>query len=353
MMWTSLSVGRTLGLAIVGFGMAIVGRSAGRPGDWLRERIGQPVARHSSRAAGLAAGGVLLLAAGLASAANLEVGEKVFVPMFEPNPELDGYAVGFVEALHDDGTVTLRINEIETGKGKTLSGTCHPSGGSPLSGARIVSDDPDTLEVEQRLPADEVMTYRRGTQLYLERENLSVAYLKYLGSGMGMTPDRFDVAIRRAENAGLPRMATAMEIGKMQVESTQGRGFPVPASRALQRAAPMLDAVAAKLQSYPDAVESAARMLGGTTPPHRDDPLAAVILRLHEILDRQLGELEQKSADPRQVPGFTVDELLAIYTGWFRVITANDTRPFQNADVAFYRERAAESLHGGEWPSLL
>ncbi|MCL7751093.1 hypothetical protein LV475_05740 [Guyparkeria hydrothermalis] len=330
--------------------MAII---AGRLGDWLRERIGRPVARHATRVARLAAGGTLLLAAGLVNATNLEVGEKVFVPMFEPNPELDGYAVGFVEELHDDGTVTLRINEVETGKGKTLSGTCHPSGGTPLSGARIVSDDPDALEVEQRLPADQVLTYRRGSQLYLERENLSIAYLKYLGSGMGMTPDRFDVAIRRAENAGLPRMVTAMEIGKMQVESTQGRGFPVPASRALEKAAPMLDAVAAKLESHPEAVETAARMLGGTTPQHRDDPLAAVIVRLHEILDEQLGELEQKSADPREVSGFSVDELLAIYTGWFRVITANDTQPFQNADVAFYRERAAESLQSGEWPSLL
>ncbi|WP_322521625.1 hypothetical protein SR882_01680 [Guyparkeria halophila] len=342
-MWISLSAGRTIGMGVP----AIIG-------EWLRERITQPVTRRMARVTGLTAGGVaLLLFAGLASAASFEVGEKVFVPMFEPNPELDGYAEGFVEQVHDDGTLTLRINKVQTGKGKTLSGTCHPSGGTPLSGAAIVSDDPENLVVEQRLPADEVMTYRRGSQLYLKRENLSIAYLKYLGSGMGMTPDRFDVAIRRAEEVGLPRMVAAMEVGKMQVESTQGRGFPVPASRALQKAAPMLDEVAAKLEAYPESVERAARMLGGTTPEHRDDPLAAVIVRLHELLDEQLGELAQQSGDPREVSGFSVDELLAIYTGWFRVITANDTQPFQNAGVDFYRERAAKALGNGEWPALM
>ncbi|MFI9653172.1 hypothetical protein ABGV17_00360 [Guyparkeria sp. GHLCS8-2] len=320
--------------------------------EWVRDRVIKPITRHMARVAGVTAGAVLLVSAGLASAASFEVGEKVFVPMFEPNPELDGYAEGFVEQVHDDGTLTLRINKVQTGKGKTLSGTCHPSGGTPLSGAEIVSDDPSDLQVKQRLPADEVMTFRRGSQLYLKRENLSIAYLKYLGSGMGMTPDRFDVAIRRAEDVGLPRMVAAMEIGKLQVESTQGRGFPVPASRALQKAAPMLDAVAAKLEAYPESVERAARMLGGTTPEHRDDPLAAVIVRLHEILDEQLGELAQQSSDPREVSGFSADELLGIYTGWFRVITANDTRSFQNADVDYYRERAAKALNAGEWPAL-
>ncbi|MFN2381844.1 MAG: hypothetical protein ABR561_04735 [Guyparkeria sp.] len=340
-MWISHSAGQTVGMGVP----ALVG-------EWLREWITEPVTRRMARVTGLAAGAALLLFAGLVSAASFEVGEKVFVPMFQPNPELDGYAEGFVEQVHDDGTLTLRIDHVQTGKGKTLSGTCHPSGGTPLSGARIVSDDPDAVEVEQRLPAEEVMTYRRGSQVYLERENLSIAYLKYLGSGMGMTPDRFDVAIRRAEAAGLPGMVAAMEIGKMQVQSTQGRGFPVPASRALQKAAPMLDAVAEKLDAHPESVERAARMLGGTTPEHRDDPLAAVIVRLHEILDEQLGELEQQSSDPREVSGFSVDELLAIYTGWFRVITANDSQPFQNADVAYYRERAAKALENGEWPAL-
>lgn len=341
MMWISLSAGRTTGMAMP----AIFG-------EWVRDRVIKPISRPMARVAGVAAGAVLLVSAGLASAASFEVGEKVFVPMFEPNPELDGYAEGFVEQVHDDGTLTLRINKVQTGKGKTLSGTCHPSGGTPLSGAEIVSDDPDDFQVEQRLPAKEVMTYRRGSQLYLKRENLSIAYLKYLGSGMGMTPDRFDVAIRRAEEVGLPRMVVAMEIGKLQVESTQGRGFPVPASRALQKAAPMLDEVAEKLEAYPDSVETAARMLGGTTPEHRDDPLAAIVVRLHEILDEQLGELAQQSSDPREVSGFSVDELLAIYTGWFRVITANDTRSFQNADVDYYRERAAKALNAGEWPAL-
>ena len=294
---------------------------------------------------------VLMLAAPL-QAANFEVGEKVFVPMFQPNPELDGYAVGLVETIHEDGTLTVKINKVVTGKGKTLAGTCHPSGGTPLAGAQVLSDEPDRLVIEQRLDADEVMPYRRGSQLYLKRENLSIAYLKYLGSGMGMTPDRLDVAIRRAHSVGLPDMATAMEIAKLQVESTQGRGFPVPASRALQKAAPMLEEVAGIVESHPAEVKEAARILGGTTPSHRDQPIAAVIVRLHEILDEQLGELARQSADPREVPGFSVEDLLAIYTGWYRVITANDTQPFQNAQLDYYRKRASEALEKGEWPSL-
>ncbi|MFO7582206.1 hypothetical protein [Guyparkeria sp.] len=295
----------------------------------------------------------MLLMAGLAQAAEFSVGEKVFVPMFQPNPELDGYAEGMVEEIHEDGTLTLKINKVETGKGKTLSGTCHPSGGTPLAGARVVSDDPEELVIEQRLPAGDVMPYRRGSQLYLERENLSIAYLKYLGSGMGMTPDRLDVAIRRARETGLPKMVAAMQIAKAQVVSTQGRGFPVPATRALQKAAPMLDEVAEKLEAHPESVEEAERILGGTTPSHRDDPLAAVIVRLHEILEDQLGDLADISADPREVPGYSADEILAIHTGWYRVMTANDTRSFQNADVAFYRERAEKAIADGEWPDLL
>ena len=295
----------------------------------------------------------LSLLAGPLQAATFEVGEKVFVPMFQPNPELDGYAVGLVDAIHDDDTLTLKIDKVVTGKNKTLAGTCHPSGGTPLAGAQILSDEPDRIMIEQRLDADEVMPYRRGSQLYLKRENLSIAYLKYLGSGMGMTPDRLDVAIRRAHEVGLPDMATAMKIAKLQVESTQGRGFPVPASRALQQAAPMLDEVAEMLETHPAAVKEAARILGGTTPSHRDQPIAAVIVRLHELLDEQLGELAQQSGDPREVGGYSSDDLLAIYTGWYRVITANDTQPFQNAQVDYYRDRAAEALENGEWPSLL
>ena len=296
---------------------------------------------------------VLSLLAGSLQAATFEVGEKVFVPMFQPNPELDGYAVGLVDQIHDDGTLTLKIDEVVTGKGKTLAGTCHPSGGTPLAGAEILSDDPERVVIEQRLDADEVMPYRRGSQLYLKRENLSIAYLKYLGSGMGMTPDRLDVAIRRANSVGLPDMATAMKIAKKQVVSTQGRGFPVPASRALQKAAPMLDEVAGVVEAHPGVVKEAARILGGTTPSHRDQPIAAVIVRLHELLDEQLGELAQQSADPRELSGYGVDDLLAIYTGWYRVITANDTQPFQNARVDYYRDRAAQSFENGEWPSLL
>ncbi len=303
--------------------------------------------------AGACMASAMLLAAGFAQAAEFSVGDKVFVPMFQPNPELDGYAEGMVEEVHEDGTLTLKINKVETGKDKTLSGTCHPSGGTPLAGARIVSEDPDDLLVEQRLPADEVMPYRRGSQLYLERENLSVAYLKYLGSGMGMTPDRLDVAIRRARETGLPKMVVAMQVAKAQVESTQGRGFPVPATRALQKAAPMLDEVAEMLEAHPESVEEAERILGGTTPRHRDDPLAAVIVRLHEIIEDQLGDLEASSADPREVSGYSAEDILAIYTGWYRVMTANDSRAFQNADVAFYRERAEEAVDAGEWPELL
>ncbi|MGM0517018.1 MAG: hypothetical protein ACQER6_05400 [Pseudomonadota bacterium] len=303
--------------------------------------------------AGLCMAVVMPMAAGLAQAAPFGAGDKVFVPMFEPNPELDGYAVGRVDALHDDGTVSLRIDEVVTGKNKTLSGTCHPSGGTPLAGAQVVSDNPEALVIEQRLPVDEVMPYREGSQLYLERENLSIAYLKYLGSGMAMTPDRFDVAIRRAREVGLPDMVTAMQIAKKQVVSTQGRGFPVPATRGLQKAAPMLDEVAAMLESHHDSVEAAERMLGGTTPEHRDDPIAAVIVRLHEILEEQLGELAGMSDNPREVSGFTAEQILAIHTGWYRVMTANDTRPFQNGDVAFYRKRAQEAMADGEWPELL
>jgi len=283
-----------------------------------------------------------------------EVGERVFIPMFnDTNPNYDGYATGLVKSIDDEGMYTIKINNLVEGEGRTLYGTCAPNANTPLAGARIVSDDPEDLHVEQRLPKDKIMSWREGNRTFLARENVITTFQRWLGDGMGVTPGRLANAARDAQELGLPHLVLAARVAEKYVESTQGRGFPVPASRSLQNAAPMLDEIARQLSVVPDSLQEAEDILARVAPNDRSDLIAAVVVRIHELLEKNLKELAKANPDPREVSEFSVDELLAIYTGWAKVMTAQDQRPFQNADLAFYRERAKEQLNAGQWPELI
>lgn len=282
-----------------------------------------------------------------------DVGERVFIPMFnDTNPNYDGYATGLVESIDDEGMYTVKINNLVEGEGRTLYGTCAPNSNTPLAGAEIVSDDPDDLHVEQTLTKDEIMGWREGNRTFLARENVITTFLRWLGDGMGVTPGRLSNAAQDAQELGLTHLVVGARIAEDYVESTQGRGFPVPASRSLELAAPMLDTMAERAATQPDSLQEAEDIMAGVAPNDRSDVVAAVIVRVHELLQDNLDDLARTNPDPRDVTGFDTDDLLAIYTGWAKVMTANDTRAFQNADIAFYQQRAEEQLANGEWPRL-
>jgi len=296
---------------------------------------------------------MLLLAWGVSavSANTFRVGDRVFVPLFADNLRDDGYATGRVEAIREDGRLDVVIFRFEEGKSKTLYGTCSPNSATALAGARIVSDEPQSLRVEHEMDPADVLPYREGLHQYLERENLSTVISKWLSDGMAITPDRLAQAERRAKGLGLDEVALAMNIAADQVGSTGGNGFPVPASMALQGAPAMLETVGGKLSDSPVALDTAAGILAGTESLQGDDILGAVTARIAMLVREQLLAVEAAHETPSDAMT-TLPELADVYVGWYRLLTGNDSRPYLNADLAYYQTAINETLARDEWPRL-
>ncbi len=293
---------------------------------------------------------LLLVVGGVAEAAPFAVGSRVFIPLYSENLMNDGYADGLIAAINPDGTVDITLSDVVNGDDKTLYGTCSPSGGTQIMTAPSAQSDEKKLVRE--VLVDKILPWNIGQMQYIERENLSTTIQKWLGSGMAITPDSLKIADRRARELNLPRLRIVVAIAKWQVESTGGNGFPVPASRALTGSADMLDSVAKILQDHPQAVKDAAAILARTAPAHSKDLLVETVVHIAELTQKQLAQLASDNPDPRKVAGYTPAQLAAIYTGWYRVMTANDTLPYDNAPVAFYTQKAAQSIAKGVWPSF-
>jgi len=293
---------------------------------------------------------LLLVVGGVAEAAPFAVGSRVFIPLYSENLMNDGYADGLIAAINPDGTVDITLSDVVNGDDKTLYGTCSPSGGTQIMTAPSAQSDEKKLVRE--VLVDKILPWNIGQMQYIERENLSTTIQKWLGSGMAITPDSLKIADRRARELNLPRLRIVVAIAKWQVESTGGNGFPVPASRALTGSADMLDSVAKILQDHPQAVKDAAAILARTAPAHSKDLLVETVVHIAELTQKQLAQLAGDNPDPRKVAGYTPEQLAAIYTGWYRVMTASDTLPYDNAPVAFYTQKAAQSIAKGVWPSF-
>lgn len=284
------------------------------------------------------------------AAPQFEVGERVFIPLFAKNLKDDGYAQGRILKIHG-AKADVVITKLVNGADKTMYGTCSPGGGSsPLSNDSVA--DKSGKPVNKDVPLDKIMKWQKGTHTYLERENLSTAIQKWLGDGMAITPNRLDVAERRAVKLGLPRVQEAVKLARLQVKSTGGHGFPVPAEMALKGSAQMLDAVAKRLAHYPDAVSAAAAKMAGTAPGKNEDLLTDVIIKIAHLTEHQLQSLQNEHSDPRDVSGFSPAQLEAIYTGWYRMMTANDTQPYLNAKLAYYKQQVKKQIQSGKWPTL-
>lgn len=293
---------------------------------------------------------LLLVVGGVAEAAPFAVGDRVFIPLYSENLMNDGYADGLIAAINPDGTVDITLSDVVNGDDKTLYGTCSPSGGTQIMTAP--NEHSDEKKLVREVLVDKILPWNIGQMQYIERENLSTTIQKWLGSGMAITPDSLKIADRRARELNLPRLRVVVAIAKLQVESTGGNGFPVPARRALTGSADMLDSVAKILQDHPHAVQDAAAILARTAPAHSKDLLVETVVHIAELTQKQLAQLAGDYPDPRKVDGYTPEQLAAIYTGWYRVMTSNDTLPYDNANVAFYAEKAAQSIAKGVWPTL-
>lgn len=287
----------------------------------------------------------------LVAAADFAVGDRVFIPLYAENLMNDGYADGIIQSINPDGTVNITLSDVVNGSDKTLYGTCSPSGNSPLTSAGA-DNAPGASKLVREVPTDKILPWKVGQFQYVERENLSTTIQRWLNGGMAITPNSLDIADRRARELGLPRLREVVAIAKLQVESTGGNGFPVPADRALHGAAAMLDAVAKRLQHNPQAVKDAAAILAGTAPAHSKDLLVETIVHIAKLTQSQLQDLANDDPDPRKVSGYSIAQLTAIYTGWYRMMTANDTQPYEHAQVAFFTDRAKKSLDAGKWPAF-
>jgi hypothetical protein len=290
----------------------------------------------------------------LVSAATFQVGDRVFIPLYAENLMNDGYADGIIKSLNTDGTVNITLSDVVNGADKTLYGTCSPSGNSPLTAAGADSGDntPGAGKIVREVPVDKILPWTVGQFQYVERENLSTTIQRWLAGGMAITPNSLDVADRRARELGLPRLREVVAIAKLQVESTGGNGFPVPAERGLHGSAAMLDAVAKRVQHNPHAVGDASAILAGTAPTHSPDLLVETIVHIAKLTQSQLQELANDYPDSRKVSGYTPAQLAAIYTGWYRVMTANDTLAYEHAQVAFFTARVNKTLAEGKWPTF-
>lgn len=291
----------------------------------------------------------ILLTGTVGAAPMFAPGERVFVPLYSENLREDGYATGVVDSVVD-GKLRVSLTEYVKGKGKTLYGTCSPSARSPLAGAEILSDRPDALLIRQDIDPASVKSWREGKNEYLERENLSTLFYKWLGDGMAVTPERARYGRAKAEALGLPLAARAMEVVALQTESTGGKGFPVPPSMALAGAAGLLEALLPIVRENPEALDGALEILDGTAPAQGDDLLAMALARTLSLVRHDLEALQRTQPDfgaaSREVPG-----LRAVFDAWIAVVTRGGAAPYLNRSAAQWKA-LFDAASPPVWPPL-
>ncbi|WP_407275606.1 hypothetical protein [Halothiobacillus sp. DCM-1] len=294
-----------------------------------------------------------LLAVGLwvmaLPAMAFSVGDRVFIPMYSENLLSDGYADGLITQINPDGTVNIRLSDVVNGQDKTLAGTCSPRPGLDIMQPADLAKRRETIE---EVPTSKILPWNKGQFQYVERENLSTTIQRWLAGGMAITPDVLKGAERQSRELNLPRIGLLVRMAQLQVDSTGGNGFPVPPRMALKGSAAMLGQVAALVQPHPQAVQDAAAILAKTAPAHSRDLLVEGIVHLAKLTEHQLQKLAEDNPDPRKVDGFPPEALVAIYTGWYQLMTANDTIPYENARVAFFEAQVSKTIAEGKWPSF-
>lgn len=300
--------------------------------------------KHAQRFALLA-----LLAFAGAVQAQLHVGDRVFIPMYSEHLREDGYATGIIEALEGDKAVVI-IRELVPGKGKTLYGTCHPGANSPLSGAEVLSDNPAAPVLRKTFAVGELKGWREGKDEYLERENVGTIFYKWLGDGMAVTPERARLGAAKARSLGLPRMAQALELAAVQIDSTGGMGFPVGAQQLMHGAPRALAAVLEQGRKDPAAAEVMRGILNGSQPMNTDDALgmamAKVLLIVREHWARLPSELGGSAKAAQWGEAWTIAE------AYVDALTSGGSKPYAGKEATALKEELKQSLKAGRWPEL-
>ncbi|MFZ5465969.1 MAG: hypothetical protein ACOZAI_01760 [Pseudomonadota bacterium] len=290
-----------------------------------------------------------MLALAGAVQAQVHVGDRVFIPMYSEHLREDGYATGIVEALEGDRAVVI-MRELVPGKGKTLYGTCHPGANSPLSGAEVLSDNPDAPVLRKTMPLRELKGWREGKDEYLERENVGTIFYKWLGDGMAVTPERARFGAVKARALGLPRVAEALDLAAIQIDSSGGMGFPVGASLLLHGAPRALGAVLEQARKEAGAAEAMRAILDGSQPMNGDDVLgmamAKVLLIVRDHWDRlptELGSIQKAAA---------WGQASAIAEAYVDALTTGGAHPYAGRTAAELKASLKAELNAGRWPAL-
>ncbi|MEW6766170.1 MAG: hypothetical protein AB1344_10345 [Pseudomonadota bacterium] len=316
----------------------------------------------------------VLMSSGLAHA-EIAVGDRVFIPMYSEHLREDGYATGIVESRQgNDATIIMR--EVVPGKGKTLYGTCHPGATSPLSGAEIISDNPDAPVLRKTLSVSALKSWREGKDEYLERENVSTIFYKWLGDGMAVTPERARLGANKARSLGVERAGQALDLAALQVESTGGMGFPVAASQVLRGAPQVLRAVLDQTRKDGAAADQMRAILDGSEPMNGDDLLAMAMARVlmivrHEWsrLPAELGSMDAavRWADApaaESIPGFRPSGVasrpnadpdpvgMVVVDAYVGALTSGGVKPYRGKEAAAIRAELVGALTAGKWPVL-
>ena len=281
------------------------------------------------------------------ASASFSPGEKVWIAMYADNLKDDGYAIGKVHKLLPDGRLKVVIDEVVVGKGRTLHGTCHPSGGTVLSGATIVDASPASLHVEQTLTPGEVQPYLVGRSRFLERENLATVIQRWLSDGFGMSSEMLRSSAVRATALGSERAALAFTI-MAHAEDAQGagQGFPQPLR---QRAAHLAEALAqtqAALAQDPAAYQAAVRLYGQGFLRQSDNLPAVVSVKLlHDVkadmqaLRAEFGSFEAASQQ--------IANLADIHLNYLRMLTQGGAQTYADQSLQSWMVASDQG-----WPVL-
>ncbi|MEW6445062.1 MAG: hypothetical protein ACOZAQ_10305 [Pseudomonadota bacterium] len=305
--------------------------------------------KHSFFSASLVLALLGLSLAPVASRAEVEAGDRVFIPMYSVHLREDGYATGIVESRQGE-RATIIMREVVPGKGKTLYGTCHPGASSPLSGAEIISDNPDAPVLRKTLAVSELKSWREGKDEYLERENVSTIFYKWMGDGMAVTPERARLGANKARVLGIPRAGQALDLAAAQIESTGGMGFPVSAAQLLRGAPRALGAVLDVGRKDVVAADGMRAILEGVEPLNGDDLLAMAMTRVLMIVRHDWGRLPAELGSMEAALRW--DGAAVVVDAYVDALTSGGVKPYRGKSATALKAELAAAFRAGAWPVL-
>ncbi len=294
---------------------------------------------------------MLMLVVAAPVMAGLAPGERVWIGLYSDNLREDGYAIGTVEQVLEDGRVQVAVRELVKGEGRTLYGTCSPGASNPLAGAEIVEDDPGALLLRKAFEPEQVQPWRAGRDGFLARENAGAVFYKWLGGAMGVTEQRCRRGQDRVAGVGFQRAVKAFEVACRQVASTGGSGFPVPVEQRLGGAAAMLADNAALLAEHPGALAEMQAIVAGEAGLQGEDLLAIAGAGTLKKTAEALATLREEAggiAAARE----RVADLPAIFHGYVDLLTGQGSAPFGGQAAEAWHASVDAALAAGEWPRL-